>query len=83
MLCAQRRSNKYQFYSLWFDPTEARTHDLPHWRHALSFSFSFVFHLIFVVLSVHPILGLLMGLNQRRYLHCKQNKALKNIENPD
>jgi hypothetical protein len=26
---------------------------------------------------------LLMGLNQRRYLHCKQNKALKNIENPD
>jgi hypothetical protein len=30
MLRAQRRSNKYQFYSLWLDPTRARTHDLPH-----------------------------------------------------
>jgi hypothetical protein len=29
MLRAYRRSNKYQFYSLWFDPTKARTHDLP------------------------------------------------------
>ena len=27
---AKRRSNKYQFYSLSFDPTVARTHDLPH-----------------------------------------------------
>jgi hypothetical protein len=26
--------NKYQFYSLWFDPTGARTHDLPHSRRA-------------------------------------------------
>ena len=25
---AQWRSNKYQFHSLWFDPTGARTHDL-------------------------------------------------------
>jgi hypothetical protein len=25
-----RRSNEYQFYSLWFDLTRARTHDLPH-----------------------------------------------------
>ena len=32
MLRAQRRSNKYQFYSLWFDPTGTRTHDLPHSR---------------------------------------------------
>ena len=24
------RSNKYQFYSLWFATTGARTHDLPH-----------------------------------------------------
>ena len=24
------RSNKYQFQSFWFDPTGARTHDLPH-----------------------------------------------------
>ena len=30
MLCALRRSNKCQFYSLWFDPTGVRTHDLPH-----------------------------------------------------
>ena len=30
MLHAKRRNNKYQFYSLWFDPTGARTHDLPH-----------------------------------------------------
>ena len=28
MLRAQRKSNKYQFYSLWFDPIRARTHDL-------------------------------------------------------
>ena len=34
MLRAQRRSNKYQFYSLWFDPTGARTHDLQHSRRA-------------------------------------------------
>ena len=27
MLCALRRSNKYQFYSLWFDPTRAPTHE--------------------------------------------------------
>ena len=26
--------NKYQFYSLWLDPTGARTHDLPHSRRA-------------------------------------------------
>jgi hypothetical protein len=32
MLGAQRRSNTYQFYSLWFDPIGARTHDLPHSR---------------------------------------------------
>ena len=25
-------SNEYQFHSLWFDPTGARTHDLPHSR---------------------------------------------------
>jgi hypothetical protein len=24
--------NKFQFYSLWFDPTRDRTHDLPHSR---------------------------------------------------
>ena len=30
MLCAQRRSNKYQFYVLWFHPIGARSHDLPH-----------------------------------------------------
>ena len=34
MLCAWRRSNKYQFHSLWFDPTRARTHYLPHSRRA-------------------------------------------------
>ena len=28
MLCAQWRSNKYQFHSLWFDPIWAWTHDL-------------------------------------------------------
>jgi hypothetical protein len=26
----QQRSNKYQFYSLWFEPIWAWTHDLPH-----------------------------------------------------
>jgi len=26
--------NKYQFYSLWFDPTGALAHDLPHLRQA-------------------------------------------------
>ena len=30
----QRRSNKYQFCSLWFDPIRTRTHDLPHSRQA-------------------------------------------------
>ena len=30
VLCAQRRSNKYQFYSLWFDLTWAQIHNLPH-----------------------------------------------------
>ena len=29
-LHALRRSNKYQFYSLWFDQTGALTHDIPH-----------------------------------------------------
>ena len=29
-----RISNKYQFYSLWLDPTGVRTHDLPHSRRA-------------------------------------------------
>jgi len=28
------RSNKYQFYSLWFDPTGTRIHNLPHSRRA-------------------------------------------------
>ena len=28
------RSNKYQFYSLWFDPIRARTHNLSHSRRA-------------------------------------------------
>jgi hypothetical protein len=28
------RSNKYQCYSLWFDPTGAPIHDLPHSRRA-------------------------------------------------
>ena len=30
--CLYRRSNKYQFYSLWFDTIGARIHDLPHSR---------------------------------------------------
>ena len=34
VLCALRKSNKYQLYSLWFEPTGARTHDLPHSRRA-------------------------------------------------
>jgi len=34
MLRAQRRNSKYQFYSLWFDTTEARTQDLQHSRRA-------------------------------------------------
>ena len=29
MLYVCRRSNKYQYYCLWFDPTRARTYDLP------------------------------------------------------
>jgi hypothetical protein len=29
-LRAKPRSNKYQFFSLWFDPIETWTHDLPH-----------------------------------------------------
>ena len=29
MLHVKWRSNKYQFYSLWFDPIGSRTHDLP------------------------------------------------------
>jgi hypothetical protein len=27
-------SNKYKFYSLWFDPTRAQTYDLPYLRRA-------------------------------------------------
>jgi hypothetical protein len=34
LLCAWRRDNKYQIYSLWFDPYGAWTHDLPHSRRA-------------------------------------------------
>ena len=34
MLRALRRSNKYQLYSLWFDTTGTRIHDLPHSRRA-------------------------------------------------
>ena len=34
MLCAQRRRNKYKFYSLWIDPIGARTHDMLHSRQA-------------------------------------------------
>jgi hypothetical protein len=37
VLPAWWRSNTYQFYSLWFDPTEARTHDLQHLRQARVF----------------------------------------------
>jgi hypothetical protein len=32
MLHAQRRSNTYQFYSLWFDPMAMETQDLQHQR---------------------------------------------------
>ena len=32
VLWAKQGSNKYQFYSLWFYPTRARSHDLPHSR---------------------------------------------------
>jgi hypothetical protein len=34
ILHALPRSNKYPFYSLWFDPTGTRTHDLLHSRRA-------------------------------------------------
>ena len=34
MPLAQRRSNTYQSYILWFYPTGAQTHDLPHLRQA-------------------------------------------------
>ena len=34
MLRSYRRSNKYQINSVWFDPTGARTHDLPHSKRA-------------------------------------------------
>jgi hypothetical protein len=34
--CAERRTNKYQFHSLWFDSIEARTYVLPHLRRAPS-----------------------------------------------
>ena len=37
MTRVQRRSSKYQFSILWFDPTWARTHDLPHWRRARNY----------------------------------------------
>jgi hypothetical protein len=30
MLHTKQRSNKYQFHSLWFDPTGTQPHDLPH-----------------------------------------------------
>ena len=36
MLRAYRKSNKYQFYHLWFDPTVTRSHDLPHSKRARS-----------------------------------------------
>ena len=39
MLFAQRRSNTYQFYRLWFYPIRARTHDLPHSRHRTCITF--------------------------------------------
>ena len=32
MLRAERRSNKYQVYSLWFDRIGVRTQNLPHSR---------------------------------------------------
>jgi hypothetical protein len=31
------RNNKYQLYSLWFDPTETQTHDLPPLHHQCNF----------------------------------------------
>jgi hypothetical protein len=34
ILYAKRRINKYYFYSLWFDPIDTRTYDLPHLRRA-------------------------------------------------
>ena len=34
MLRAQRRNNKYQLHSFWFDPIGARTHDLSSPRQA-------------------------------------------------
>jgi hypothetical protein len=34
MLRVWLRSDKYQFYSLWFDTTGSRTHDLPHSKQA-------------------------------------------------
>ena len=33
MLRSYRKSNKYQAYSLWFDPIGARTQNLPHAIH--------------------------------------------------
>jgi hypothetical protein len=30
--CIAEKEKKYQFYSLWFDPFEARTHNQPHSR---------------------------------------------------
>jgi hypothetical protein len=32
MMRVYRKSKKYQLHRLWFDPIEARTHDLPHSR---------------------------------------------------
>jgi len=39
MLHAEQRSNKYQFYSLWFDLIGSRTHDLQHANHYITDAF--------------------------------------------
>jgi hypothetical protein len=60
MLRTSRKSNKYQFYSLWFDPTGARTHDLPpsRWTRQPLHHFWFFFSImcLFPLLSFYYVL---------------------------
>ena len=56
MLRGERRSINYQFQNLWFDPTGARTFDLPHSMALITIIYIvIIFILIIVSLGTHHL----------------------------
>ena len=53
-----REAEKYQFYSLWFDQTGLRTHDLPYSWQALSLTITPVYYKILFERTIYTFVNM-------------------------